>query len=335
MRVVFMGTPDFAVPILMGLVDSDHCVAGVFCQPDRVAGRGKKVRACSVKVKAEALGIPVFQPERIRDKSDWQETLKPECVVVAAYGQILPEWLLELPVFGCVNVHASLLPAYRGAAPIHRAVMNGDDVTGISIMRMDKGLDTGDVLEAESVRIGPEATTGEVHDELAAVGARLLLKTLESLADGTAISWPQPANATYAAKLGPADEVIRWERPAVEIHNQVRGLNPWPGAWTSFEGEKIKVWRSRLVDRAFVEKTESVAEAGLGSEVRSGAGCIVGISARGLLCKTNDVDLTGKAGLPGEGDYLEILEVQPAGRVRMSGRAFFNGKKGILGKRFE
>ncbi|MCL1854031.1 MAG: methionyl-tRNA formyltransferase [Peptococcaceae bacterium] len=319
MRIVFMGTPDFAVPVLSALAASEHSVVGVFCQPDRVAGRGKKMRACPVKVKAEGLGIPIFQPEKIRDREDWPVALAPECIAVTAYGQILPAWLLALPAYGCVNVHASLLPAYRGAAPIHRAVMNGDKETGVSIMCMDEGLDTGDVLAMVPVRVGPDATMGEVHDELAGVGGRLLLKTLGELAAGLAEGRPQPPGGTYAAKLTPADEVVQWERPVAAIHNQIRGLNPWPGAYTYFGGEKLKIWRSRLVGAEYARVVGVKVD-----EQRHVGGRVAGVSAQGLLCQAGE-------GLAGEG-FLEVLEVQPAGKSRMSGRAFYNGKTGVLGE---
>jgi methionyl-tRNA formyltransferase len=310
-----MGTPDFAVPALKALAESEHKVAGVLCQPDRAAGRGNKMKACAVKEAALVLGIPVFQPERVRLFQGELTELAPECIVVAAYGQILPEWVLELPAFGCINIHASLLPAYRGAAPVHRAVMNGDTVTGVSIMRMDAGLDTGGVLAAEKIAVGPDATMGDIHDDLARLGAALLLETLSRMETGDVEATPQPEGATYAAKIEPDDEIILWSRPATEIHNRIRGLNPWPGARTSFRGDKVKVWASRLVDPHMADLYK--LEKGSASEEQAGAqdlpGSIAGVSVQGLYCRTGN-------------GLLEILQLQPAGKKTMSGRDFYNGR---------
>ncbi|MCL1918188.1 MAG: methionyl-tRNA formyltransferase [Peptococcaceae bacterium] len=337
MRIVFMGTPDFAVPALVTLVGSEHEVIGVLCQPDRVAGRGKKERACSVKERSLALGLPVFQPETLKGAEGFLTELAPDCIVVAAYGQILPEGILAAPRYGCVNVHASLLPAYRGAAPIHRAVMNGDRETGVTIMRMDKGLDTGDVLAVERVCIGPEATMGEIHDELAAAGARLLLETLRDLERGVGAAKPQPPEGTYAAKLGADDEKIQWTRPASVIHNQIRGLNPWPGAYTWFRGEKVKIWRSRLVRPEYAQVNDVVLENSESGDAQGCCGRLVGISARGLLCRTGQEEKADAGCVEneavGEG-VLEILEVQPAGKKRMSGRDFYNGRAMETGECF-
>jgi methionyl-tRNA formyltransferase len=238
MKLVFMGTPDFAVPSLQALQEAGHQIAGVFTQPDRPAGRGKKMMPSPVKVLAEKLNLPVFQPLKIKtpEAIDSIRKLEPECIVVVAYGQILSPEILNLPPYGCINVHASLLPSYRGAAPIHWAVLNGEQKTGVTTMLMDEGLDTGDMLLAAEYPISSTATTGEVHDALARLGAEVLLKTLRGLQDGTLKPVPQPQEFTYAPPLKREHERIDWSHSALAIHNQIRGLNPWPGAYTTFRG---------------------------------------------------------------------------------------------------
>jgi len=306
MRVIFMGTSGFAVPTLRALSAAGHEVVGVYCQPDRPAGRGRKVRICPIKEAAEELGFPVFQPLRIGGEEvlNTLAGLKPDCIVVAAYGQILPAAVLAMPPYRCINVHASLLPAYRGAAPIQRAIMNGESKTGISIMYMDKGLDTGDILAQAEVTIGPDATAGDLHDQLAELGADLLIRTLTAVADHTAQARPQPEGATYAAKLTPEDEIIDWTKQSGVIHNQIRGLAPWPGAWSTFRGEKIKIWRSQPVEpQPSAEPLSADAP----------PGCLIDVTETGLICQTGD-------------GLLELTELQPAGKSRMSARAFHNGR---------
>lgn len=250
MRVVFMGTPDFAVPTLQALVQAGHNLAAVVTQPDRPRGRGKKETAPPVKVAAATLHVPVFQPNRVKDP-EFIEVLKrlaPDIIVVAAYGRILPPAILDLPGFGCVNVHASLLPKYRGAAPLHWAVINGERETGITIMRMDEGMDTGAVLLKESVPIGEEDTVGTVHDSLSALGARLLVKALDLAGRGGLVSTPQAGEPSYAPMLKAADEIVEWERPARHLFNQIRGMDPWPGARTTLSGRVLKLWRAKVYD---------------------------------------------------------------------------------------
>lgn len=247
MRIIFMGTPDFAVPALEALLQAGYPVAAVVTRPDRPRGRGRKLLPGPVKKTAVEHGLPVLQPARLLEDSFLQRlaSLAPEVIVVAAFGRILPSVILRLPRLGCLNIHASLLPRYRGAAPIHRAVINGERETGVSIMLMDEGLDTGAVLARRAVPIAADDCTGTVHDRLARLGAELLLETLPRWAAGEIVPQPQDhAAATYAPPLTGADEVIAWHRPAGEIVNQIRGLCPWPGARTSLDGRLLKIWRA-------------------------------------------------------------------------------------------
>ncbi|WP_027356485.1 methionyl-tRNA formyltransferase [Desulfofundulus thermocisternus] len=246
MRVVFMGTPDFAVPALHALVNAGYPVVGVVTQPDRPRGRGGRIQPPPVKQAALRMGLPVLQPVRVRDDYFIEQLreLKPDIIVVAAYGQILPPSILYLPPRGCVNIHASLLPRYRGAAPIHRAIMNGERETGVTIMLMDEGLDTGDILLQQAVSIEETDNAGVLHDRLALLGAELLLKALQLLKQGNLRRRPQEDSlATYAPPLTREDEIINWERAARDLYNQIRGLDPWPGARTWWEGKVLKVWR--------------------------------------------------------------------------------------------
>ena len=247
MRVVFMGTPDFSVPVLDVLVGAGHQIACVYCQPPRPAGRGKKPRPTPVHARAEALGLPVRHPVSLKDAQAQAEfaDLKADVAVVVAYGLLLPRPVLDAPKHGCLNIHASLLPRWRGAAPIHRAIMAGDAETGICIMQMEAGLDTGPVLLREATAIGDEETTGDLHDRLAQMGARLICDALDSLDSLT--PQPQPEKGvTYAAKIDKSEARIDWTRPAAEIDRQIRGLSPFPGAWCDMAGERIKLLRCRL-----------------------------------------------------------------------------------------
>ncbi|TCO69954.1 methionyl-tRNA formyltransferase [Rhodovulum euryhalinum] len=246
MRVVFMGTPDFSVPVLDALVAAGHEVACVYCQPPRPAGRGKKDRPSPVQARAEALGLPVRHPTSLRGADAQAEfaALAADMAVVVAYGLILPQPVLDAPRLGCLNIHASLLPRWRGAAPIHRAVMAGDTETGICIMRMEAGLDTGPVLLRETMPIGAEETTGELHDRLSALGARLIVQALARLPDLT--PEPQPdQGVTYAAKIDKAEARVDWTRPAADVARHINGLSPFPGAWCAAGGERLKLLRAR------------------------------------------------------------------------------------------
>ena len=248
MRVVFMGTPDFSVPALDALVAAGHELCCVYTQPPRPAGRGKKDRPSPVHLRAEALGIPVRHPARLRDPVDQAEfaALQADVAVVVAYGLILPQPVLDAPRLGCLNIHASLLPRWRGAAPIHRAIMAGDTETGVCIMQMEAGLDTGPVLLRLSLPISPQDTTGALHDRLSALGAAGITQALSQL-DSLAPD-PQPdVGVTYAEKIDKAEAQVDWTRSAVEIDRQIRGLSPFPGAWTMAGDTRIKLLSSRVV----------------------------------------------------------------------------------------
>lgn len=247
MRVIFMGTPDFSVPVLDALHQS-HEVAAVYSQPPRPAGRGQALRPSPVQARAEALGLPIRHPTSLRTPEALAEfaALQADVAVVVAYGLILPQAILDAPNRGCLNIHASLLPRWRGAAPIHRAIMAGDAQTGICIMQMEAGLDTGPVLLREAVTIGAEETTGELHDRLSSMGAALICQALGRLADLTPD--PQPDDGvTYAAKIDKAEARVDWTLPAVEVDRLIRGLSPFPGAWCMFGKERVKLLKSRVV----------------------------------------------------------------------------------------
>jgi methionyl-tRNA formyltransferase len=246
MRIVFMGTPEFSVPALEAL-HAAHEVVCVYSQPPRPAGRGKKDRPSPVQARAEALGLTVRHPVSLKGAEAQAEfaALKADVAVVVAYGLILPQAVLDAPARGCLNIHASLLPRWRGAAPIHRAIMAGDAETGVCIMQMEMGLDTGPVLLCERTAIGAEETTADLHDRLAEMGARAILAALGRL-DGL-VAVPQPdAGVTYASKIDKAEARIDWTRPAPEVDRMIRGLSPFPGAWTEIAGERVKLLRSRL-----------------------------------------------------------------------------------------
>lgn len=303
-----MGTPDFAVPCLQKLVDLKHCVVGVVTQPDRPKGRGKLLTPPPVKVAARQLGLPVYQPEKVRDEGfvATLRTLDPDLIVVVAFGQLLPESILQLPPLGCINVHASLLPKYRGGAPIHWAIISGERETGITTMFMDKGLDTGDMILKEAIPIPPEATLGEIHDRLALLGAEVLEKTLSFLAKGTAPRTPQLHDrATYAPSLKKEDCRIAWEKPAEQVHNLVRGTNPWPGAYSYFRGKMVKIW-----------KVVPVAQGGVPGEV------LAADPSAGLIVAC------------GQGS-VRVLSIQPEGRKPMGGIDFINGMHVSAGDMFK
>ena len=299
MRVVFMGTPDFAVQSLNALVDAGHEVTAVITQPDRPKGRGNKMAFPEVKTRALELGLPVHQPDSVKDEA-FLELLKsynPEVIVVVAFGRILPQAVLDLPPYGCVNVHGSLLPEYRGAAPIQRAVLDGRKETGVTTMRMDIGMDTGDMLLQATLPITDEDTTGTMFDKLAELGGKVLIDTLAGLENGTVVPVKQDDNkATHAARILKEDEVIRWEDSAEKIFCQIRGLSPAPGAYTWWNGERLKLWKARISDR----------------ETGKAPGTVVAINKNALTVQT------------GKG-CLEVLELQPAGKKAMPAQAFSNG----------
>ena len=250
MRLVFMGSPDFSVPVLEALVEAGHDIAAVYCQPPRPAGRGKKDRPGPVHARAEELGLEVRHPVSLKgvDEQKAFDELNADVAVVVAYGLILPPAVLDAPKHGCLNIHASLLPRWRGAAPIHRAIMAGDTETGVCIMQMEAGLDTGPVLLREATPIGEQETTAQLHDRLSVIGARLIADALAQLGNLTAN--PQPEDGvTYAYKIDKTEAKIDWARPAVEVDQLIRGLSPFPGAKCDMEGEQVKLLASRVVDK--------------------------------------------------------------------------------------
>lgn len=309
MKVVFMGTPDFAVPSLKALAGAGLEVKAVVTQPDRPRGRGKKVLPSPVKEAALGLGLPVHQPDRIREESFVRllRDLQPDVIAVVAFGRILPGEILDLPPLGCVNVHASLLPKYRGAAPIQRAIMNGERETGVTTMKMDGELDTGDMLLQARTPVEPEDNFGAVHDRLSGMGADLLLETLELLAAGKLAGFPQDhEKATYAPAISREDEIIDWRRKALDIKNQVRGLDPWPGARTRLDQRILKIWKVKEKDRC----ADTRRDAGEAAGARPGE--IVGIAGEGLEVRC--------------GDYpLVVRELQLEGGKRMDAAEFLRG----------
>ena len=277
MRVVFMGTPDFSVGTLRELVKAGHEVVGVVSQPDKPKGRGKSLMPTPVKEAALELGLPVYQPKKVRDP-EFLEVLRelaPEVIVVVAFGQIIPQSILELPPYGCINVHASLLPKYRGAAPIQWAVIDGEPESGVTIMKMDTGLDTGDMITKVVVPIEKDETGGSLFDKLSEAGAKLLVDTLPSLVDGTAVYEKQPEESPtpYAAMIQKQLGNIDWKRPAVEIERLIRGLNPWPSAFTKLNGKTLKIWSAQVLNES--EKDAAAVP-----------GTILSADAQGLCVKT-------------------------------------------------
>jgi len=311
MRVVFMGTPEFAVPSLKALCAMENVeVVGVFTQPDRPVGRGHKVEVTPVKKEAEANGIPVYQFERVRKQEglDAMRALKPDLVITAAFGQILSKKLLEVPRMGTVNVHASILPKHRGAAPINWCIIQGDKVTGVTTMLTDAGLDTGDMLLKSEVEIGENETAGELTERLSHVGAELLVRTLTAYADGKITPEPQnESEMTYDPMLSKELGLIDWNKSADEISCLVRGVNPGPGAYTRMGDGVLKVWMAKKADM----KTEEAP----GTVVRSGA-------KEGLFVAC------------GSGETIEIIEMQAPNAKRMAAKVYLNGKKIEIGTRF-
>ncbi len=248
MKVVFMGTPDFAVNTLAAIIEAGHEVAAVVTQPDKARGRSGELKMPPVKELAVEHNLKVYQPVKIKD-SDMEEVLReinPDVIVVVAFGQILPKSILELPKYGCVNVHASLLPKYRGAAPIQWAVIDGEEYSGVTTMQMDVGVDTGDMLMVEKYKLAEDETGGSLFERLAVLGAKLLVKTLDGLENGTIIPVKQGEGATHAAKLDKQTGLIDFSKSAVEIERLIRGLNPWPSAYTGLNGKTIKIWKASV-----------------------------------------------------------------------------------------
>tara|TARA_R110002094_G_scaffold35997_3_gene48455 strand:- start:221 stop:1126 length:906 start_codon:yes stop_codon:yes gene_type:complete len=298
MRIVFMGTPDFSVPALDALVDAGHEIAAVYCQPPRPAGRGKKDRPSPVQRRAEALGLKVMHPVSLKTEQAQQAfaALNAEAAVVVAYGLLLPQAVLDAPLRGCFNIHASLLPRWRGAAPIHRAIMAGDAETGICIMKMDAGLDTGPVLIRRRVPIGPEDTTAVLHDALSVLGAQAIVETLSNLDRLDAVQQPT-GGVTYAAKIDKSEARIDWSRAAVDVDRKIRGLSPYPGAWFDLEGTRIKVLGSCIAAGSGAPGT--VLDAGLRVACGTGAVQLTRLQRAGKAAQDVGVFQSGAQIAPG------------------------------------
>lgn len=311
MKAVFMGTPDFAVPTLQKMIDMGIEVTAVVTQPDKAKGRGKKVIYSPVKECALAHDLPVYQPVRIRKEPEFIQTLRdmqPDVIVVVAFGQILPKEILDIPRLGCVNVHASLLPKFRGAAPIQWSIIDGEEVTGVTTMLMDAGLDTGDMLLKTEIPMDPKETGGSLHDKLAAVGGELLEKTLIGLEAGTIVPEKQDDSQAgeYARMLDKELGHIDFNQPAVVIERLIRGLNPWPSAYTYIDGKTLKIWEAEVLDRNYGCEYGEVAE----------------VTRNCLIIQT------------GIG-ALSVKSVQLQGKKRMDIAAFLNGYTIEKGTRFD
>jgi methionyl-tRNA formyltransferase len=308
LRVVLFGTPDFAVPTLDALLASPHTVVGAVCQPDRPRGRGHKVSIGAVKARALGAGVPVLQPERLKDEPFLASlrALGADLGVVAAYGKILPDAVLALPRLGMINVHGSLLPRYRGAAPVHRAIVGGERETGITIMRVVKALDAGPMMAIARRPIGPDETSDDVERDLARIGAGLLVGVVDQLADGAVGETPQDdAGATYAPRLTKADSRFDWDWPATRIHNLIRGLHPWPHAETFLHGRRLILLRSAVIDEP--------GDAPPGSVLAAGPGELVVAAGSGRV---------------------RLLELQAEGKRPMQAREFLTGHRVSPGHRF-
>ena len=302
LRLAFMGTPDFAVPILQALLAAGHQMAAVYSQPPRPSGRGHRPQPSPVQRAAEAAGIPVHTPAKLDAAEQGKfRALALDAAVVAAYGLILPKLVLEAPRFGCLNVHASLLPRWRGAAPIQRAILAGDRETGVTIMQMDEGLDTGPILLAESIPIGPDTTAAGLHDQLATIGARLIVQALAGRADGTLSPCPQPAEGvTYAKKLARDEGRLDWSKSAAQLERVVRALNPAPGVWFERGGERIKVLAAVVTENSATAAPGTVLDAALTIACGSGALRLTRMQRAGRAVVDAEAFLRGYALRPGE-----------------------------------
>lgn len=299
MKVIFMGTPDFSVGTLEEIIKAGHEVALVVTQPDKPKGRGNTMQASPVKECALAHGLTVYQPKKIREAEcvEYLASFEPDIMVVAAFGQILSQEILDMPRLGCINVHASLLPKYRGAAPIQWAVINGEPVSGVTIMRMDIGIDTGDMIAKEEVPLAADETGGSLFDKLAKVGARLCVKTMREMEEGTAVYTPQNhEESTHTAMICKELGNIDWTKSAAEIERLIRGLNPWPSAYTHLDGKTLKIWKASVIS-----ENDTV-----------GPGCIADVKKDAIWVQT------------GEG-ILALTQIQLEGKKRMSCDAFLRG----------
>lgn len=300
-NIIFMGTPDFAVPCLDKL-HQNYNVTAVITQPDRLKGRGQHLAKSPVKVYAEEHNLPVYQPEKIRT-AEFTEKLRqmqPDLIIVVAFGQILSQEILDIPKFGCINVHASLLPRWRGAAPIHWSIIGGDTETGVTTMYMDAGLDTGDMILKAKTVITPEMTTAQLHDALMMQGADLLIETIQSIENGTVSREKQDDSLSCYAKMLNNDNCrIDWTKSAQEIHDLVRGLNSWPIAYTTLNGKKFKIWQTKIIDTDTTGKTP---------------GQIIDLTKKGIIVATGN-------------GAIELLQIQPPNKAKMPASSYINGHR--------
>lgn len=319
MKIVYMGTPEIAAVILRDMAAGGLDIIGVVTQPDKPKGRGKEIGCSEVKQVALKLGLPIYQPKKVREEEFLREMerLAPDLIVVAAFGQLLPKRLLDIPKYGCINVHASLLPKYRGAAPIQWAILNGEKETGVTIMYMAEGLDTGDMITKERVEITPEETGGSLHDKLAEAGSRALFRAIGQIEDGTAIRVPQDeSEATYVGMLSKEMGRLDFLRPAVELERMVRGLNPWPSAFTGLAGKMLKIW-SCEVKEDMEEKLRGSIQANSWE-----CGTVIEVGRDFFTI------LTGKGG-------LVVRELQLEGKRRMQAEEFLRGFRLECGTKLE
>ena len=309
MRIIFAGTPDFSVGCLEALIQAQHEIVAVYCQPDRPAGRGRKLQAGPVKQKALEHNIPVYQPLSLKGEDEKQQlrALDADLMVVVAYGLLLPQAVLDTPRYGCINVHASLLPRWRGAAPIQRCIEAGDQETGVTIMQMDAGLDTGDMLPKTTLAIGAEMTGGELHDELAVIGAEALVETIKDIPNGLNPIAQNHELANYAHKLDKTDARIDWQQDALSITNKIRAFNPWPVCWSELDGQRFRIWQASTEQ----QKTGT-------------AGSILEASAEGIVVATSN-------------GAVRITQIQAPGNKALALKDFANGHDltAWVGKQFQ
>lgn len=299
MKIVFMGTPEFAVPCLQKIIDEGHEVVAVVTQPDKPKGRGKKLAMPPVKELALKYDIPVYQPLKAREESfvDTLKEMNPELIVVVAFGQILPKSILDIPKYGCVNVHASLLPRYRGAAPLNWVIINGEEKTGVTTMYMDEGLDTGDMILKSEIPLDDEITAGELHDKMMIDGAKVLKETIDLIEKGEAPREKQSNEDTcYSPIMNKSLGNIDWKESAIDIHNLVRGINPWPSAYTTYEGQTMKIWKTKVIDK----------------NSDKDPGTIISVDKEGINVSTSE-------------GILQIKEIQMAGKKRMEVPEYIKG----------
>lgn len=315
MKIIYMGTPEFAVSALEAIVQAGHEVLAVVTQPDKPQGRSKKLVPPPVKIKAQEYGIPVYQPEKIREESmvSILRDYEPDVMVVAAYGQLLPESILNIAPYGCINIHASLLPKYRGAAPIERAIIDGETVTGVTTMYMEKGLDTGDMIDKVEVEITPEDTGKTLHDKLAVAGADLIIKTLDALWNKTAVRTKQnDAESCYASMLKKDMGRLDFTQPADALERLVRGLIPWPCAFTTIDGKTVKLYKTEIkrTDAAYRQAVQEKA----GQALTFAPGEILEVTKKYFVIACGE-------------DALLIRVLQPEGKKAMDAASYLNGNK--------